>query len=277
MGKTLYVQAEQGAGDRVLMHRYIDWVKKTWPSAKIKFSSGVELAAAFCELFDAGVEYVPDHRPWPTADFGVFLGSLPRIHGTTASNVYPDPGYIRSAASKVRFVPPPPRVRALKVGIAWTGNPDMTRNQERSIPFGMMFELADNPYVQLYSLQFEPGRAELYHHGAEQIVHDLVPLVSPRGYIGTAAAALSLDLVITACTSLAHVAGAVGVPTWVLLCHDPYWVWLREGTRTKWYPSARLFRQPAPGDWGTVIDEVKVALAEAAERKLAEPEEARVG
>lgn len=268
-GKTIYVQGEQGAGDRILFSRYIHWLKMRWPDAKIKFAPGDELAALFSKFFSEGIcEYVPDNTGWPSADYGAFLASLPLRHGTDPSNVYPDPGLIRKAALPLRFKAPPPRTPALKVGIAWTGNPTMSRNAERTIPLPMLLELEDNPEVQLYNLQFGPPRNDIAAMGADQMVQDLVPLIGVRGFLGTAAAMLDLDLVITACTSVAHLAGALGIPCWVLLCQDPYWVWLRSGEVTPWYPSIRLVRQDSPGDWGPVIDRVKADLAVYAARHL---------
>ena len=266
-GKIIYVQAEQGAGDRILLSRYLHWLHVKWPTARIKFSCGDELMSLLWEFFEF-VELIPDNVPWPKADYGIFLGSLPLRHGTTPDNIYPDPGLIREGAKPIRFNIPAPRVPALRVGICWTGNPAMARNHERSIPLPMMLELMDNPNIQLYSLQFGEGSKELRAWGAEELIYDLVPAIGQRGYVGTASAMLNLDLVLTVCTSAAHLAGSLGVPCWTLLCHDPYWVWMREGESSCWYQNTRLFRQTRPAEWGSVMDRVKLALAEKAEEHL---------
>ena len=112
-------------------------------------------------------------------------------------------------------------------------------------------------------------RSDIQGVGAEGIAVDLAPDLEPKGLVQTGNAMLGLDLVITVCTSVAHLAGAIGVPCWTLLSYDPYWIWGREGERTGWYPSMRLFRQPSPGDWETVIAEVKSELARAAEAWMA--------
>jgi len=268
-GKTIFVHAEQGSGDRILFSRYLHWLHTTYPRARILYLCGTELESLLFGFRDF-IEYIPSDVPCPKADYACFLMSLPLFAGARPDNVYPDPGLIRSNAERAgRFDLMPPRVPAIKVGIAWTGNPAMMRNHDRSIPFPMLMELEDNPLVQLYSLQFGHGSEQLYEYGADQIINDPTKVIGQKGYVGTAQALLSLDLVITPCTSLAHLAGAMNVPCWTLLCHDPYWLWLREGDTTPWYPNMRLFRQKTPGDWGPVIDDVKAALSIYAERKLA--------
>jgi len=79
---------------------------------------------------------------------------------------------------------------------------------------------------------------------------------------------MEMDLLLTVCTSVPHLAGAIGVPTWTMLCADPYWVWTRNGDTTPWYPGMRLFRQQRLGDWTSVIDEVRIALSTLADEKL---------
>src|SRR5262245_39213440 len=122
----------------------------------------------------------------------------------------------------------------------------------------MLFELETNKKVQLYSLQFD--NHDMRRLQAEQIICDAASDIGDRGLMGTAAVMLNLDLVITCCTANAHLAGALGVPCWVLLCSDPYWVWLRGRDDSIWYPSVRLFRQQKPNDWRSVIERVRVEL-----------------
>lgn len=278
-GKVIYIAGEQGMGDRVLFSRYLYWLKKKYPDVKILFmaSSGsipdmVPLFWSFKEI----VEFVPVGIPWPRADFGLYLGSLPRFHGTTPDNVPPDPGYIRQRAESDRHEArlPPPRVRALKVGITWTGQPEMARNSQRSVPFVELMRLMENPQVQLYSFQGPPGNQELYNTDPQtDLVYDCWPAIARVGAVGTAAALLDCDLVITSCTFVAHLAGALGLPTWTLLSYDPYWAWGRDEHKTPWYPSMRLYRQPRPKDWGAVFAEVKRDLAKLAQVKLSRHEE----
>jgi len=97
---------------------------------------------------------------------------------------------------------------------------------------------------------------------------DIGDAMASKGYIGTAMTLLHLDLVVTACTSVAHLSASMGIPTWIILSSNPYWVWLNEGKTTDWYPSVTLYRQPSPGDWISVIEKIKVDLLEYAEREV---------
>jgi len=267
-GKTLFIKAEQGTGDRILFSRYVAWVHEKWPTARIKFlcspafTKGPPLEPLFW-IFSEFVEFVPSDIPWPKADYGISLLSLPRIHGTRPDNVPPDPGLIRArVVDQVGRVDlPAPITEAIKVGMAWTGSFEMGRNAERSVPLRLLLELAENPEAMLYSLQVGDSARQFDGLGAVSMIVDLEPEIAPRGFVGTASVMMNLDLVITCCTSIAHLAGALGVPCWVLLNHDPYWVWLRGRDDSPWYPSVRLFRQPKPNDWRSVVDEVKLALA----------------
>jgi len=278
-GKTLYIQSEQGIGDRILFSRYLAWVKETWPKSHIKFLAGSpdlpHLEALLWNYHtDLGIEFLHPQIPWPEADYGCFMMSLAAIRGTTPDNVPPDPGYIRKRilpeADQIEV--PSPLSPAIKVGICWTGNPIMVRNEERSVPPQLMFELECDPLVQLYSLQF--NRPDFADHDVGEIICNAAADIDDRGYCGTAAVMLNLDMVITCCTVHAHLAGALGIPTWVLLCNDPYWVWLRKRDDSPWYPSVRLFRQERPGEWRPVIERVKRELHAFAERLLKQRSEA---
>lgn len=274
-GKVIFVQAEQGVGDRLLFSRYLAWLKEAWPRCHIKalISSKDQidlegLLWGYAEKFD--IEFLFCGTPWPIADYGIFLMSLPRWHGTTPDSVPPDPWLIRNRcleeAKAISKDIPEPLTRAIKVGVSWTGNPIMDRNHERAIPPEMLFELEADPNVQLYSLQF--GDNGLKRVAAQQLICDATTDIGNRGLLGTGAVMLNMDLIITCCTANAHLAGSLNVPCWTLLSYDPYWIWLRERDDSVWYPKMRLFRQRAPGDWRELIDRVKRELAIFAKSKL---------
>lgn len=263
-GKTLWVQGEQGVGDRILFSRYLVWVKQQFPDCRILFCHNAEdlpNISNFLWGYRDIVEFIPNGVPWSEADYGIYLMSLPAIHGTTKDNVCPEPGLILKNALRHKNSVELPGVdpTMLKVGVTWTGNPAMKRNSERSIPLEQMLRLAELPNVVLYGLQI--GTHDINRLGADQLICDLTQDIKPLGFTGTAATMLNLDLVITCCTATAHVAGALGVPCWTLLCRNPYWLWLRERLDSVWYPNTRLFRQEIMGDWIPVIDEVKSELA----------------
>lgn len=269
-GKTLWVQSEQGVGDRTLFARYLHWVKKEFPDCRILYqmnATDLPDMSNFMWGFRKIVEFVPNGVPWAEdVDYGTYLMSLPGLHGTTPTHIPAEPGFILEQAlrHKKSVNLPKPNMRSLRVGIVWSGSPIMKRNLERSVPFEVMLRFMENPNITLYSLQFD--NSDLYDFGAAGLIPDLAREIRPLGFSGTAAALLNFDLVITACTATAHIAGVLGVPTWVLLCANPYWVWLRGRADSVWYPSAKLFRQRSMYDWGPVFEDVREELAKLAKR-----------
>lgn len=270
-GKTLFVQGEQGVGDRILFSRYLHWIKEQHPACRILFMPNAEdlpNISNFMWGFRDVVDFMPNGIPWPEADYGIYLMSIPAVHGTTPARVPADPGLLLKNALRHKKSVELPGVdkTMLKVGVAWTGNPAMKRNNERSIPFDLIMELAELPSVVLYGLQF--GTQDIERRGADQLICDLTPDIKPLGFTGTAATMLNLDLVITCCTATAHVAGVLGVPCWTLLCQNPYWLWLHDGRLDSvWYPGTRLVRQKKMFDWKPVMAEVKQELETLSQRR----------
>jgi tetratricopeptide (TPR) repeat protein/predicted O-methyltransferase YrrM len=265
-GKTVYVAGEQGYGDRILFSRYLYWLKQRYRDCRILFlpSQGnmPDLVNLFWDYKESGVvdEFVPPAVPWPQADFGIYLVSLARFHGSTPANVPSDPGFIRKRAELDREEArlPGAFVRgALKIGVTWTGSVQMGHNAHRTLPLAELARLMEDPRVQLYSLQGPPGQAELAQQGFDELIYDCWPAIAPIGITATAAVMLDCDLIITCCTAVAHLAGALGVPCWTLLCNDPYWVWGRSGDTTPWYSNMRLYRQARPNDWSDVFSQVR--------------------
>lgn len=275
-GKRLFVMCEQGYGDRLLFTRYFSWIHENWPTARISYIPDVPpMPDMRLVLWNYGdfVDFLVPGAPFPEADYGIYLMSLPGVHGTNPYNVPPPDGVVGSMLVTNNVELPEPRRPGVKVGICWTGNPLMMGNRDRSIPFEMMLELAEDPDVTLYGIQFSPGRGDIQKFGAGEFVCDLADDINAHGgFLATGAAMAKMDLVITVCTANAHLAGTLGVPCWTLLCHDPYWTWLRGRSDSVWYPETRLFRQPRPGDWRSVIDEVRGELGRFARDKLNQKE-----
>jgi hypothetical protein len=140
-----------------------------------------------------------------------------------------------------------------RVGVVWSGNPLHSNDAARSCPAQALLPLVRAPGLELVSLQVGPRAAEAAALGIE----DLSALLTD--YAETAAAMMHLDLVVTVDTSVAHLAGAMGRPTWVMLPHNPDWRWLRDRSDSPWYDSIRLFRQPRPGDWTSVVRAIAAA------------------
>lgn len=261
-GKLLHVEVEQGIGDTILFSRFLPMVAQR--AHHVTLCCSADLASLLWH-HRPDIEFLPQRVPVPDVDYYAYLGSLPRWLGVKSpADVPPDPGLIRQRANRARKqidLPNPGAAPAYKIGICWTGNPEMDRNAERSVPFEKLITLARDPRVWLYSLQLGPGAQRIRELQADGLVQDLSPQMRQRGLVGTATAILQCDLVITSCTMVAHMACALGVPTWVMLCVDPYWPWM-SGTKTTsaWWPTARLFRQRHSGDWDQVIDDVRSAL-----------------
>jgi hypothetical protein len=149
---------------------------------------------------------------------------------------------------------------AKRIGIAWQGNPVYAADRRRSIPLQHFAPLAAVPGVQFVSLQ--------KGHGAEQLAQAAFPFEDLGARLDNgvpavfevAAAMRSLDLVITSDTMIAHLAGALAVPVWVVLARPADWRWMLDRCDSPWYPTMRLFRQPKPGDWDGAMYEVRDAL-----------------
>jgi hypothetical protein len=152
-----------------------------------------------------------------------------------------------------------------KVGILWSGSLTFRENRSRSTTIEQFLKLSDVPGVQIYSLQKGPLEQEFETSGAFPVVVGLGGQL--RDFADTAAVVDELDLVIMTDTAVAHLAGSLGKPVWNLLNFVPYWLYRMSGGTTPWYPSMRLYRQPRPGDWDSVFQQVVEDLAEAVQAK----------
>lgn len=256
-GKTLYIQAEQGIGDCLTFSRFIHEVHVRYPKAKIYFGCPDKLVNILWEYRNF-VTFLPNKVPWPEEiNYATYLCSLPKTLEITIDSLPADPGLILARCEKHPFDLPEPHIPSLKVGIAWTGNPKQDRNHERSIPLEMLMKLAENPHVCLYSLQVGPGEEDIVRLDAGEIIYPLGPVFEQDGIVAAGAAMLQMDIVLTVCTSTAHLAGALGVETLVMLCDDPYWMWERKGMNSRWHPSVTLYRQQRMGDWHSVLSDVE--------------------
>ena len=151
----------------------------------------------------------------------------------------------------------------LKVGLAWQGNPTHPADRRRSLPLGHFAELARIPGVQLVSLQRGPGSDQVAQFKDGLPFLEFPDLDSDgNAFMDTAAVMTLLDLVITSDTAIAHLAGALGRPVWVVLPHAADWRWLLGRDDSPWYPTMRLFRQDRPGDWPGVVQRLLAALVQ---------------
>ena len=256
-GRTLLVHTEQGAGDNLQFVRFVGALAER--GARVLLECQPSLAALF-ESAPGAPRIIARGDALPEVDWHLPLLSLPQRLGITPGTIPARTPYLQPPASR-RVVLPPPRDQQdtrLKVGLVWRGNPQHPNDRQRSIPLASLGPLFAVPGVAFYNLQVAPA-PQFAGEAASQPA--LIPLEGLlRDFADTAALMAQLDLVISTDTSVAHLAGALGRPAWVLLPFAPDWRWLLEREDTPWYPTLRLFRQSAPGDWPAVIQRVHDAL-----------------
>jgi len=263
-GKTILLQAEQGMGDMIQFIRYVPEL------VKLGGHIIVECHPPLVRLMQniAGVEkVVAIGDTLPEFDVYIPLLSLPRILGTTPETIPAKIPYLKPGES-VSFKLETPGDNCLKVGLVWAGNPKHSDDYKRSSSLKYFQRLFNIPNIAFYSLQKELKSAELKEISAPINLVDLSSKIND--FADTAAVIAQLDLVITVDTAVAHLAGAIGKPVWVLLCYNADWRWMTEREDSPWYPSVRLFRQNQRGDWQEVMARVSEALKQLLKEK--EPE-----
>lgn len=257
-GKTLFVYAEQGLGDTIQFVRYLPLAAAR--GARVIFDCQPELVRLVSSV--AGIaELRPQFQsnPLPAADFHAPLLSLPSRFGTTLEMVPKAVSYMSAPLAVVGPSVPRPAGTKLAIGLVWAGRPEHTNDLNRSLTLDQLLPLADLPGVALYSLQMGARAGDIAAISAAALVHDLAPQI--QDFADTARLIDQLDLVICVDTSVAHLAGALGRPAFVLLPYTPDWRWLAWREDSPWYPSLRLFRQQAPRDWSGVVTRLHAAIA----------------
>ena len=254
-GARILLHAEQGLGDTLQFIRYIPMVQAVGGTIVLAVQS--RLRRLLAEI--PGIADVLSWGdPLPSFDWHCPLISLPLAFKTTLDTIPAQTPYLSAhheAQMKVNGMVWPSG--GLKVGLCWSGTPTFLDDPARfrSVPFELLNPLMLEG-VELFSLQIDEAVAQIAT--APRTIIDLSPYVSDMA--DTAAQLQQLDLVITVDTAIAHLAGALGVQTWVLLPFTSDWRWLQTRTDSPWYPTMRLFRQPKPGDWKSVIAEASSAL-----------------
>ena len=268
-GRTLLLYAEAGLGDTMQFVRYLPMAAEKGGSIVLQVQPPlVPLLRA-----NTNVTVVPLGEPSPRFDLHLPLIGLPRVFGTTLDNIPAAIPYLRADAAKLsQWRGTLDDKTSLRVGVVWSGNPRHKGDRLRSLAAEELLPELMMPDVKLYSLQKDLRASDAPAVAAlGQGIVDLAPVLAD--FSDTAAAVTALDLVITVDTSVAHLAGALGRPVWILLPYALDWRWMRDREDTPWYPSMRMFRQRAPQVWDDVIARVSAELARAAngERHLLWP------
>ncbi len=261
-GKTILLHAEQGLGDMVQFLRFVPVVKDRGGRVIVASQKPLVPLLAACPWID---QLIAQGETLPTFNVQAPLMSLPRILGTTLATLPTQVPYLSADPRLVqRWREELAAYPGFRIGIAWQGNPQNPADRHRSFPLDCLAPLAGLPGVQLFSLQKGPGTEQIDQRAERFPLVELGSRLDETSgpFMDTAAVMVCLDLVVSACTSLAHLAGALAVPVWVALKFAPDWRWLYHREDSPWYPTARLFRQPQPGDWAGAFDRMVAALQE---------------
>ncbi len=258
-GRTILVMAEQGLGDTIQFARYLPLLARR--GARVLLQCAAPLVPLMRTL--PGVEAFPRgaRPPHDCPPYHVWADqmSLPLLFGTTLGTVPSPAGYLAPDAARAAWWDRQLPAR-LRVGLAWAGNPLHSNDRRRSMPAACLAPVAAIELANMVSLQTGPTARD----GA-----DLAGVADRSAQLTdwaeTAAAISVLDLVITVDTAVAHLAGALGIPVWLMLPHAPDWRWMLGREDTPWYSGMRLFRQDSPGDWDGVVRRVTAALAAVAQ------------
>jgi len=254
----VFLRWEQGFGDTLQFCRYAQMVRQR--GAKVVMSVQDPVLRLLKQL-EPGIEIVGATEEPDRFDFQCALMSLPLVFGTTLETIPSKQSYLGAdpdlAAQHAAHLPSRTGTR---IGLVWSGGADHKSDRRRSSRFMQFSQLqplftADADWV---CLQKEIRDSDTQ---AIQQATDVTFLVEKlTDFADTAAVIDQLDLVITIDTGVAHLAGAMGKPVWILLPFSAEWRWLSSGDSSPWYPSARLFRQPKIGDWSSVIERVRAEL-----------------
>ncbi|WP_063805134.1 tetratricopeptide repeat protein [Burkholderia ubonensis] len=259
-GKTLVVWGEQGHGDVLQFVRFVPVLAE-----RVKREGGTLVYCTFHTLQSllerslAGVVVpivVTKESELPSADWHVPLASLPLMLGVRVEDLPMSQRYLKADTARVDAWRNRLRdSRGLRVGLVWSGNRTHQRNSLRSVsPVAYAKALGAIKGVEFFNLQVSAAEEVQSAGDAGLRIRDHTAEFA--SYDDTAAYIQNLDLIITVCTSIAHLAGGLGVPTWLLLDVNPHWVWMTERSDSPWYPSVKLYRQSAYQQWDTVLTRV---------------------
>ena len=256
-GKTILLHAEQGLGDTIQFVRYVPLLAKD--GAKVMIEAPRELKDLLATV--PGVSLVVGQgEAVPPFDVHCPLASLPLACKTQLASVPAEIPYLRASEERIaRWRQRLEAVPAPRIAIAWSGRAAHVNDRNRSIAFAELEPLLATPGVHFVSIQHEPRAAD-----AERLAGDprIVHIGSELADLADTAAVLALcDLAICVDTSVAHLAAAMDRPVFVLLPFQPDWRWTADRDFSPWYPRARLFRQPNPGNWQSVLKRVSETLA----------------
>ena len=257
LGKTVHILSEQGLGDTIQFCRYAKMVSDL--GANVILEVQKPLVRLLKDLTGVST-LIAKGDPLPEFDFHCPMLSLPLAFKTDLNSIPSAKSYLEAEAERVAYWKDRIKGDGLKIGIAWQGSYG-TKSVGRSFELKLFKNIADLPNVQLISLQKGYGSEQLRNMPQGMQVMDLGEELDADGaFIDSAAVIMNLDLVITSDTALAHLAGALGIKTWVALKYVPDWRWMLDRQDSPWYPSLKLYRQQKIDDWAPVFNQMLVDI-----------------
>lgn len=258
VNKAILVHAEQGLGDTLQFCRFLREVKRLG-AAQVVFEVQKPVVHLMRSVEGADI-VIPQGLQLPAYDFHIPLMSLPRALGLRADNVPAAIPYLQADRRRITKWAKDLECAGFKVGICWQGSAKGTE-VGKGIPLSAFAPLAQCPGVTLFSLQKRSGESESKQDSDDfGLISFSSTFDGEIPFADTAAVMTCLDLVVTTDTSVAHLAGGLGIPVWVALPHLCDWRWGPSEATTPWYPTMRLFRQPRRGDWVACFAEITQAL-----------------
>jgi Tfp pilus assembly protein PilF len=258
-GKRLLVHDEQGLGDALQFLRFLPMVKEL--GGTVVFETNPRLIELLKDT-DGADEVVP--RPetgFPVVSYDMYvpLLSLPALFGITWQTVPNRTPYLKANRTlSASWAQKLTSISGFKIGICWQGNPAYKADRQRSVPLKYFAPLAKIEDIALISLQKIHGLEQLSEMPSDTAIMDLGRVLDEDTgvFMDTAAVMQNLDLIITSDTAIPHLAGALGVPVWLVLPQPPDWRWGLNGDHYPWYPTMRVFRQRNAGDWEDLFETV---------------------
>lgn len=262
-GKRLLLYAEQGFGDTLHFARFVGFAARM--GAEIIYGVYGPLAELFRTMMGDPI-VIRNGEMLPPYDFHAPIMSLPFILGLGEDQIPADVPYLRADPARVEHWRGELPKSTFRVGIVWQGS---NSDPKRWAPLAAFAPLSRVAGVTLISLQKIDGVEQLAALPDGMIVETLGPNfdAGPDAFLDSAAVMMNLDLIVSIDTGLAHLAGALACPVWIVLKQTPDWRWMLDRSDSLWYPTARLFRQKQKDDWGPVMEEVAAALPDLVAQK----------
>ncbi len=269
-GRTILLRWDQGLGDTLQFVRYARLFRRQGARVIVSCQKPLVRLLRRCEGVD---ELVAEGEPLPDFDFWTPMLSIPGVLRTNQESIPGECGYLSAdpalvARWKTRLADFP----GFRIAIAWQGSPDHQADRQRSIPLRFFAQLAQVPGVRLINLRKGPGAGQLAEIAGSFELIQFEDLDTSSGpFMDTAAIMRNVDLTVSCDTSVVHLAGALGVPVWLAQTYLSDWRWFLDRDDSPWYPSLRLFRQQALGDWHGVFQRIALALRERLDTRIGRP------